>query len=204
MNGKIVVENCYVQDDDEDCRRWAEDAVSTLLYTIGEDPAREGLIDTPKRVVKALKEMTSGYNDDPREILGTCFQADYDQMVVLKGISFTSVCEHHLLPFVGTAAVGYIPSGKVVGLSKLARVTLCFAKRLQLQEQMTTQIANAINDALSPIGVGVVISAAHQCMACRGVQMSGATMVTSALLGQMREPEVRAEFLRLCNGITGH
>jgi len=175
-----------------------EDAVRTLLKEIGQDISREGIVDTPKRVVKALREMTAGYGEDPAMILATRFEAKYDQMVVLKDIAFTSLCEHHLLPFVGTATVGYIPTTHVVGLSKLARLVLCYARRLQLQEQMTTQIAEALQEHLQPSGVGVVVKAAHQCMACRGVRLSGATMVTSALLGAMRtEPSARAEFMGL-------
>jgi len=178
-----------------------ERAIRTVLAMLGEDPLREGLLDTPRRVIKALVEMTRGYHENPVEILKARFEADYDQMVVLRGIGFTSLCEHHLLPFIGTATVGYIPRDRVVGLSKLARLTLCFARRLQLQERMTTQIANALAEHLKPLGVGVVVRAEHQCMACRGVKASGATMVTSALLGEMREdPAVRAEFLRLENG----
>lgn len=176
-------------------------AVRTLLRFLRQDPDREGLADTPRRVTKALEEMTLGYYDDPEKILSTQFAADYDQMVILRGISFTSMCEHHLLPFVGTATVAYIPRDKVVGLSKLARITLCYARRLQLQEQMTQQIAKAIDTHLKPLGVGVVVDAAHQCMACRGVKLAGATMTTSALMGVFREQsEVRAEFLRLAQG----
>jgi len=175
-----------------------EDAVRTLLKEIGQDISREGIVDTPKRVMKALREMTAGYGEDPAMILATRFEAKYDQMVVLKDIAFTSLCEHHLLPFVGTATVGYIPTTHVVGLSKLARLVLCYARRLQLQEQMTTQIAEALQEHLQPSGVGVVVKAAHQCMACRGVRLSGATMVTSALLGAMRTvPSARAEFMGL-------
>jgi len=179
----------------------AESAVRTLLTYLEQDVNRDGLKDTPRRVVKALREMTSGYHEDPGQILETVFDANYDQMVVVTDIPFTSLCEHHILPFIGTASVGYIPNGRVVGLSKLARVTLCFAKRLQLQEQMTTQIAAAIDTYLKPLGVGVIVRAAHQCMACRGVRVSGATMVTSALLGEMRtDASVRTEFLRLSHG----
>ncbi len=173
------------------------EAVKTLLRVMGIPDDDAGTADTPQRVVKALLEMTSGYKQDPAEILSARFEANYDQMVVLRDIPFTSMCEHHLLPFIGTATIGYIPGNRVVGLSKLARLTHCFARRLQLQERLTTQIADALMKYLEPQGVGVVVSAQHQCMACRGVRVSGATMVTSALLGQMREAEVRAEFLRL-------
>lgn len=178
-----------------------ENSVRALLMALGLDPYSDGLKDTPKRVWGALQEMTAGYQEDPAELLVTRFDADYDQMVILRDIAFTSMCEHHMLPFAGKASVGYIPHGKVVGLSKLARVTLCFARRLQLQERLTTQIAQAIDANLAPLGVGVVVEATHQCMACRGVRIPGATMVTSALLGEMRsDASVRAEFLRLANG----
>lgn len=178
----------------------AEGAVRVLLRHVGQDPGRPGLIDTPRRVAKALREMTEGYNQDPGEILSTVFEAEYDQMVVLADIPFSSLCEHHLLPFIGTASVGYLPDDSVVGLSKLARLVNCFAHRLQLQEQMTTQIAEALMSHLAPKGAGCIVRARHQCMACRGVRIAGATMVTSALLGEMREDGPRAEFLRLCDG----
>lgn len=178
----------------------AENAVRCLLRWVAEDERREGLLDTPSRVARALQEMTAGYHENPKEILGTRFSASYDQMVLLKDVPFTSLCEHHLLPFTGTATIGYIPNDFVVGLSKLARVTLCFARRLQLQERMTTEIAEAIAEALQPVGVGVIVKASHQCMGCRGVKLSGTTMITSALLGHMRDPSVRVEFLRLSNG----
>ncbi len=176
-----------------------EGAVATLLRHLGEDPERDGLRDTPGRVVRALEEMTSGYGENPAQILERRFDATYDEMVVLKGIDFVSLCEHHLLPFIGTAAVGYIPRDKVVGLSKLARLVHCFARRLQLQERMTRQVVDALQENLNPVGAGVIVQAAHQCMACRGVKLSGATMVTSALVGEMQAPEVRAEFLRLAD-----
>lgn len=174
----------------------AESAVKTLLAFIGEDPKRNGLIDTPQRVVRAWRELTQGYNQDPAEILGRVFEQDCDEMVVLRGIRFYSTCEHHLLPFYGQAVVGYLP-GKVVGISKLARLVECFARRLQIQERMTSQIANAIVDHLEAKGVGVVLRAHHMCMGCRGVGQSEAEMVTSAMLGRLRESaEARAEFLR--------
>lgn len=172
------------------------DAVRRLLQHIGEDPNREGLLDTPKRVVKAMAEMTVGYHDDPAAILSTVFEEQHDQMVVLEGIEFTSLCEHHLLPFVGTATVGYIPAGRVVGLSKLARIVECFARRLQVQERMTDQIAGAIQQELEPRGVGVVIRAHHSCMGCRGVRKPAALMTTSSLAGLIKDdPAARAEFL---------
>ena len=156
----------------------AHRAVRTLLRFIGQDPEREGIEKTPQRVAKALREMTEGYRQDPAAILSARFEADYDEMVVLRGI----------------------PRDRVVGLSKLARLTQCFAKRLQLQERMTREIATALDTHLAPVGVGVIVKAQHQCMACRGVKQSGAVMLTSSLLGAMREPEVRAEFLRLSDG----
>ena len=172
------------------------DAVTRLLQYIGEDPTRDGLVDTPKRVIKALGEMTSGYHQDPRKILGRVFEMDTDEMVVLSGIRFTSLCEHHMLPFTGVATIGYIPNGKVVGISKLARVTETFARRLQIQERMTKQIAEAIQETLNPFGVGVVLKAHHECMGCRGVLQPDAKMVTSAMFGAMRNlSETRQEFM---------
>lgn len=177
----------------------AEDAVVRLLEAVGEDPNREGLRETPARVVRALREMTAGVNDDPAVILAQTFESDrYDEMVVLREIEFTSLCEHHLLPFTGTADVGYVANGRVVGLSKLARLVECYARRPQLQERMTADIAYALNDVLAPLGVGVIVRAHHACMACRGVRKPNAEMVTSTLLGYMRVSETaRAEFLRL-------
>lgn len=182
----------------------AEAAVRQLLMYVGEDVEREGLLDTPKRYAKALEELTSGYSEDPAEILGTQFDEAHDQMVVVTGIEFTSLCEHHILPFTGVASVGYIPTRKVVGLSKLPRVVHTFAKRLQVQERMTNQIAAAINEHVQPMGVGVVVTASHQCMAIRGVKQNDARMTTSCLLGTMREsPAARAEFLALAR-TNGH
>jgi GTP cyclohydrolase I len=173
-----------------------EDAVLRLLNFIGEDATREGLVDTPGRVCRSLAELTGGYNDDPATILSTVFTEQHDQMVVLDGVEFTSLCEHHMLPFVGTAVVGYVPRGKVVGLSKLARLVECYARRLQVQERMTEQIALALMTHLEPEGAGVVIRAHHSCMGCRGVRKPSARMTTSALLGIMRySPDARSEFL---------
>lgn len=173
--------------------------VKGFLVAIGEDPNREGLLDTPKRVVKSWKELYSGYKLDPKEILSTCFEdGACDEMVILKDIEFCSMCEHHVLPFRGTAHVAYIPSGKVVGLSKLARLVDCFAKRLQIQEKMTQQIAKSIEEVLQPKGVAVVVEAHHQCMSCRGVGKNSTTMITSSMLGVFREKvEARTEFLSL-------
>lgn len=175
-----------------------EDTVRRQLQFIGEDPRREGLIDTPKRVIKALVEMTRGYEQNIDEILSTTFDIQYDQVVVLRDIRFTSLCEHHMLPFVGEASVGYLAGKKVLGLSKLARLVHAFASRLQVQERLTTQIAEALVDHLKPRGVAVVIKAAHMCMQCRGVRQQGAEMVTSAMLGRFREnAELRSEFMAL-------
>ncbi len=179
-------------------QRSAEDAIATLLRFIGEDTERDGLLDTPARVVRAWREMTSGYGEDPAEILSRTFEESSDEMIVLRGISFYSVCEHHLLPFYGTAAVGYLP-GRVVGISKLARLVNCFARRLQIQERMTRQIAEAIEQHLEARGVGVVLRAHHLCMGCRGVRQEETEMVTSSMLGTLRTNSTsRAEFFRLC------
>ncbi|HKS23806.1 MAG TPA: GTP cyclohydrolase I FolE [Thermoanaerobaculia bacterium] len=176
----------------------AEEAVTTLLRFIGEEPERDGLRDTPARVVKAWREMTAGYDEDPAEILSRTFAETSDEMVILRGISFYSTCEHHLLPFYGEAVVGYLP-GKVVGISKLARLVECFAKRLQVQERMTRQIAEAVEKHLEARGVGVVLRAHHLCMGCRGVRQEETEMVTSSMLGTLRtDATSRAEFLRLC------
>lgn len=175
------------------------EAVRDLLLAIGEDPSRDGLKDTPKRVVKAMMEMTSGYRSDPKKILARVFDADCDEMIVLRKIPFVSMCEHHMLPFTGYATVGYIPKpkGGVVGISKLARLVDCFARRLQIQEVMTQQIASAIQENLDPIGVGVTVKAVHSCMSCRGV-LKTSEMITSALIGAMREnASARAEFFSL-------
>ena len=176
----------------------AEEAVSTLLRFIGEDPSREGLADTPARVVRAWREMTAGYQEDPAEILSRTFDESSDELIMLRGISFYSMCEHHLLPFYGEACVGYLP-GKVVGISKLARLVNCFAHRLQVQERMTRQIADAIEAHLDARGVGVILRAHHLCMGCRGVRQQDTDMVTSAMLGTLRtDATSRSEFLRLC------
>lgn len=179
----------------------AEAGVALLLTHIGEDRGRPGLIDTPARVVRAMLEMTDGYLIDPGELLATTFDEPCDEMVVVRGVAFTSLCEHHLLPFVGTAAVGYLPaSARVVGLSKLARLVDCFAHRLQVQERMTEQIASAIDEVLEPLGAGVVVEARHSCMGCRGPRKPEAVMVTSAMRGAFKDvPAARAEFLHLAH-----
>ncbi len=177
----------------------AEAAVATLIRFIGEDPQRDGLADTPARVVRAWREMTAGYAEDPADILARTFEETSDELVILSNIAFYSTCEHHLLPFYGTASVGYLP-GKVVGISKLARLVQCFARRLQIQERMTKQIASAIAEHLDARGVGVVIRAHHLCMGCRGTRQPATEMVTSSMLGTLRDDAVsRSEFLRLVN-----
>lgn len=177
----------------------AQSAVATLLRYIGEDPERDGLADTPGRVVRAWREMTAGYAEDPAEILARTFDETSDELVILSNIAFYSTCEHHLLPFYGTASVGYLP-GKVVGISKLARLVQCFARRLQIQERMTKQIASAIVEHLDARGAGVVIRAHHLCMGCRGTRQPATEMVTSSMLGTLRDDAVsRSEFLRLIN-----
>lgn len=176
----------------------AEENVVRLLEYIGEDPTREGLVETPKRYLKALRELTCGYKEDSSSILSKIFTESYDQMVLVRGIEFWSLCEHHILPFHGTAVVGYIPQGKVLGLSKIARLVHCFARRLQIQERMTEQIAHAIQDTLVPAGVGVLIRGSHTCMSMRGVRAEG-EMVTSCLLGVIRD-KARGEFLSLAEG----
>ncbi len=176
----------------------AEDAVRTLLRWSGEDPSREGLIETPKRVVEAYKDWFSGYAIDPREYLSRTFEetGGYDEMVVLRDIEFESHCEHHMAPIIGRAHVGYLPANKVVGISKLARVVDVFARRFQVQEKMTAEIARCISSVLKPRGVGVVIEAVHECMTTRGIHKRGVSMITSKMLGAFRsDARTRAEFL---------
>jgi GTP cyclohydrolase I len=177
----------------------AEAAVQTLLRWAGEDPRREGLRETPKRVVNAYRDWFSGYSSDPGAYLRRTFEEveGYDEMVVLRDISFESFCEHHMAPIIGRAHVGYLPSDRVVGISKLARVVDGYARRFQVQEKLTAQIAGCINEVLKPRGVGVVIDAVHQCMTTRGVHKRGVSMVTSKMLGTFRaDASTRAEFLR--------
>ena len=177
----------------------AEMAVTRILRFIGEDPSRDGLIDTPQRVVRAWREMTTGYREDPAEILSRTFEETSDELVILRGVSFYSTCEHHMLPFYGTVSLGYLP-GKVVGISKLARLVHCYARRLQIQERMTRQIAEAMAEHLDARGVGVIVAAHHLCMGCRGVRQASTEMVTSSMLGTLRnDPVSRSEFLRLAH-----
>ena len=178
----------------------ARDAVRTLIRWAGDDPGREGLVETPDRVVRAYGEWFSGYDEDPVAILSKTFEETngYDEMIVLRNIRFTSFCEHHMAPIIGKAHIGYLPSRRVVGISKLARLVDVYSRRLQIQEKMTAQIADTITEILEPQGVGVVIEAAHQCMTTRGVHKTGVSMVTSRMLGRFRsDPSTRREFLAL-------
>jgi GTP cyclohydrolase I len=180
-------------------REQAEDAVRTLLRWAGEDPAREGLLDTPKRVAKAYRDWFSGYALDPDDYLRRTFEevAGYDELIVLRDIEYESHCEHHMAPIIGKVHVGYLPDGKVVGISKLARVVDAYARRFQVQEKMTAQIADCIQRVLAPRGVGVVVEGAHECMTTRGVHKRGVSMVTSKMLGSFRDDaRTRNEFLR--------
>ena len=181
-------------------REEAEAAVRTLIAWAGDDPTREGLIETPKRVVKSYEEFYEGYDKDPKEILSKVFEEieGYDEIVLVKDIPLQSHCEHHMVPIIGKAHVGYLPDQRVVGLSKLARVVDMFGKRLQTQETMTAQIADTINDVLQPKGVAVVIDAEHQCMSSRGVNKHGSSTITSRMIGVFRENQKsRMEFLNL-------
>ncbi|MBK8210301.1 MAG: GTP cyclohydrolase I FolE [Rhodospirillales bacterium] len=181
-------------------RAEAEEAVRTLLLWAGDDPDREGLLATPSRVARAYEEHFAGYNEDPAMLLRRTFSETegYDEIVLLRDIPFESHCEHHLAPIIGRAHVGYLPRHRVVGISKLARVVEAFAKRLQIQEKMTAQIANTIDAELQPLGVGVVIEATHQCMSTRGVHKPGVTMATSRMLGTFRDDaSTRREFLAM-------
>ena len=178
----------------------AEEAVRTLLRWAGDDPTREGLLDTPKRVVNAYRDWFSGYEIDPAEYLRRTFEevGGYDEMVVLRDIAFESHCEHHMAPIIGRVHVGYLPTNKVVGISKLARVVDGYARRFQVQEKLTAQIAGCITDVLKPRGVGVVVDAVHQCMTTRGIHKHGVSMITSQLLVMFRsDPRTRSEFLTM-------
>ena len=172
----------------------------TLIRWAGEDPDREGLVDTPARVTRSYRELFAGYETDPRKYLERTFEevGGYDELIVLRDIRFVSFCEHHMLPVVGKAHVGYLPTDRVVGISKLARVVRGYARRLQIQEKMTAEIARAIQEVLNPLGVGVVVEAVHSCMTLRGVQAEGASLTTSHLIGVVRDDQrTREEFLKL-------
>ena len=188
-------------------REDAEDAVRTLLRWAGDDPDREGLLDTPSRVVRAYEEWFSGYGTDTAGILGTTFDETdgYDEMVALRNVRFESFCEHHMAPIIGRCHIAYLPRQRVVGISKLARMVEVFAKRLQIQERLTAQVADTINDMLEPRGVGVVVEATHHCMTTRGVHKTGVVMVTSRMLGDFRtKAATRREFLaHIGNPVSG-
>jgi GTP cyclohydrolase IA len=173
--------------------------VDAILVELGENPRRQGLRATPDRVSRALRELTNGYRIKPEEVIADAiFDQDYDEMVLVKDIPFYSLCEHHMLPFFGHVHVGYLPKGKVVGLSKIPRLVEVFSRRLQIQEQLTNQVAEALNTALAPRGVGVVVEARHLCMEMRGVETPGGRMITSCMLGTFRrDPRTRSEFLDL-------
>ena len=175
-----------------------------VIRSIGEDPEREGLLKTPERVAKSMQFLTQGYHQDAAEILNSAkFTEAYSEMVVVKNIELYSLCEHHLLPFFGKAHIAYIPNGYITGLSKLAHVVECFSRRLQVQERLTHQILNAIQDSLNPLGVGVVIEAQHLCMMMRGVQKQNSVTATSAFSGQFMKDETRSEFLKLISSNLG-
>jgi GTP cyclohydrolase IA len=176
-----------------------ESAARDLLVGVGEDPTRDGLLDTPTRVRKSMEALTEGYRLDPREVVGDAlFDVEYDELVLVRDVEFYSLCEHHMLPFFGKAYVGYLPRGRVVGLSKLPRLVDVFARRLQVQERLTRQIAECVQEILAPAGVGVVLEASHLCMMMRGVEKQQSTTRTSTLLGQLRDDDrARAEFLSL-------
>ena len=206
MNKALAAKLAIASSDNKMCgrdkpsRADTEAAVRNLIEGAGDDPDREGLLDTPYRVFRAYEEFFAGYHEDPAEILATTFQetADYDEMIVMRDIRLESHCEHHIVPILGKAHVGYLPSGRVIGISKLARIIEVFAKRLQIHETLTAQIAETIQTTLQPRGVGVVIEAAHQCMTTRGVRKPGVSMVTSHMLGSFRDdPITRQEFLSI-------
>ena len=199
VSGKVPVER--------PSRAEAEDAVRVLLRWAGDDPARQGLLETPSRVVRAYEEWFQGYHDDPYELLQKTFEETegYDEMVVLKDIAFSSHCEHHMAPIIGQAHVAYLPTNKVVGISKLARLVEVYARRLQIQEKMTSEIANALQEILQPKGVAVVIEASHECITTRGVNKPGVTMVTSRMLGAFRDDaSTRREFLAAIGNPSSH
>ena len=180
-----------------------EDLVREMLVRVGEDTEREGLLQTPERYAKALQFLTKGYHEDPEEVLrGALFNVDYDEMVIVKDIEMFSLCEHHMLPFFGKVHIAYIPKGRVIGLSKVARLVEIFARRLQVQERLTVQVAETIQKAAEPLGVGVVVEARHLCMMMRGVEKQHSATVTSSMLGAFRAQQTRQEFLSLIHAKT--
>jgi GTP cyclohydrolase I len=183
-----------------------EELMREVLLRLGEDPERDGLLKTPERADKALQFLTRGHKENPKKILqGALFDVSYDQMVIVKDIEMFSLCEHHLLPFIGKVHIAYLPKGKVIGLSKMARLVDVFARRLQVQERLTTQIAETIQEAIQPLGVGVVVEARHLCMMMRGVEKQHSSAITSAMLGAFRdEQETREEFLSLIRSKNGN
>jgi GTP cyclohydrolase I len=198
----VAINNKRVPSEEQRAPQFAnasmEELVRQMLARLGEDPSREGLLDTPQRVAKSMEYLTSGYQLQPADVVNDAlFTVDYDEMVIVKDIEMFSMCEHHMLPFFGKVHVAYIPNGKVIGLSKLPRLVEVFARRLQVQERMTTQIAEAIQEIIQPQGVGVVIEARHLCMMMRGVEKQHSSAVTSAMLGSFRQPTTRNEFLSL-------
>ena len=192
---------CLIESEDKKpSRKEAEDAIRTLLRWAGDDPFREGLVDTPARVVRSYEEFFKGYEADPKELLNRTFEEieGYDEMVLLKDIRFESHCEHHMAPIIGKSHIAYLPRTRVVGISKLARLVEMYAKRLTIQEKMTSQIANTLNEVLQPQGVAVIIEASHQCMTTRGVHKPGVSMVTSRMLGAFRDnPSTRRELFSM-------
>ena len=203
---KAPLDNVLASGEPRPSREEAEAAVRTLLRWTGDDPTREGLVDTPARVVRAYEEFFAGYATDPVELLARSFEETdgYDEMVVLRDIRLESHCEHHMVPIIGRAHIAYLPAGRIVGISKLARVLDVYSKRLQIQEKLTAQVANTINEVLKPKGVAVVIEAAHQCMTTRGVHKPGVTMVTSRMLGAFRDDaSTRREFMALIQASRG-
>ena len=199
---KKVLQNKVTTIRNKPSRKQAEEAVKTLIEWAGDNPEREGLLETPKRVVNAYKEFFSGYNSKPEQILSKTFDEveGYDEMVIVRNITIESHCEHHMVPFIGIAHIGYIPDKRIVGISKLARIADVFAKRLQTQEIMTAQIADTINEVLKPKGVAVVIDAQHQCMTTRGTHKTESSTITSRMLGLFRtNSNTRSEFMNLIN-----
>jgi GTP cyclohydrolase I len=204
MSTKLTIEPPIAASDDSDVTLASasmQQIYAELLARIGEDPTRDGLLNTPRRMEKSMAFLTQGYKQSVEEVLhGALFDVDYDEMVIVKDIEFYSLCEHHLLPFFGKAHVAYVPQGKVIGLSKLPRIVDVFARRLQVQERLTHQVAEAINEAIHPQGVAVVMEAAHLCMMMRGVEKQHSQTVTSAMLGVFKtQPQTRTEFLALVN-----